>query len=49
MTVPSLLLQELEIPELPPASLTRFEVKFNQSEVPTCIRFDVKRPTGFSA
>jgi beta-galactosidase len=42
-------LQEVEIPELPPASLARLEVKFTRSEVPTCIRFDVMRPTGFSA
>jgi beta-galactosidase len=42
-------LQEAEIPELPPANSARLEVKFSQSEVPTCIRFDVMRPTGFSA
>jgi beta-galactosidase len=42
-------LQEVEIPELPPANAARLEVKFTQSEVPTCIRFDVMRPTGFSA
>ena len=42
-------LQEAEIPELPPESSARLEVKFTQSEVPTCIRFDVMRPTGFSA
>ena len=42
-------LQEVEIPELPPASSTRLEVTFTRSEVPTCIRFDVMRPTGFSA
>jgi beta-galactosidase len=42
-------LQEVEISELPPASLARLEVKFTQSEAPTCIRFDVRRPTGFSA
>src|ERR1700722_3746228 len=42
-------LQEVEIPELPPASSARLEVKFTRSEVPTCIRFDVMRPTGFSA
>ena len=40
---------EVEISELPPASSVRVEVKFTQSEVPTCIRFDVMRPTGFSA
>jgi beta-glucuronidase len=42
-------LQEVEISELPPASLARLEVKFTQSEVPTSIRFEVMRPTGFSA
>jgi beta-galactosidase len=42
-------LQEVEISELPPASVARLEVKFTQSEVPTCVRFDVMRPTGFSA
>jgi beta-galactosidase len=42
-------LQEVEISELPPASSARLEVKFSQSDVPTCIRFDVVRPTGFSA
>ena len=41
--------QEVAIPELLPASLARFELKFTQSEVPVCIRFDVIRPTGFSA
>jgi beta-galactosidase/beta-glucuronidase len=41
--------QEVEIFELPPASSTKFEVKFTQSEVPTCIQFYVMRPTGFSA
>ena len=42
-------LQEVEISELPAASLARLEVKFTQSEVPTAIRFEVIRPTGFSA
>ena len=42
-------LQEVELSELPPASSARLEVKFAQSEVSTCIRFDVMRPTGFSA
>jgi beta-galactosidase len=42
-------LQEVEISDLPPASSARLEVKFIQSEVPTRIRFDVMRPTGFSA
>jgi len=42
-------LQEVEISDLPPASSTRLEVKFIQSEVPTRIRLDVMRPTGFSA
>ena len=42
-------LQDVEISELPPASVARLEVKFTHSEVPTCIRFDVMRPTGFSA
>jgi beta-galactosidase len=42
-------LQEVEIPELPPADSARLEMKFTQSEVPSCIRFDVLRPTGFSA
>jgi beta-glucuronidase len=41
--------QEIEISELPPANSARLKVKFTQSEVPTCIRFDVLRPTGFSA
>jgi beta-glucuronidase len=42
-------LQEVEISELPPASLAKLEVKFTQSEAPTSIRFNVMRPTGFSA
>jgi len=42
-------LQEVEISDLPPASSARLEVKFIQSEVPTRIRLDVMRPTGFSA
>jgi beta-glucuronidase len=42
-------LQEVEISGLPPASSARLEVKFMQSEVPTRIRLDVMRPTGFSA
>jgi beta-galactosidase len=42
-------LQEVEIPDLPPASSARLEVRFTQSEVPTRIRFGVTRPTGFSA
>jgi beta-glucuronidase len=42
-------LQEVEIPDLPPASSARLEVKFMQSELPTRIRLDVMRPTGFSA
>ena len=42
-------LQEVGISDLPPASVATFEVKFSQSEVPTCIRFDVMRPTGFCA
>jgi beta-glucuronidase len=42
-------LQSVEISELPPASVAKLEVKFSQSEAPTCIRFDVIRPTGFSA
>jgi len=42
-------LQEVEISDLPPASSTRLEVKFIQSEIPTRIRLDVMRPTGFSA
>jgi hypothetical protein len=29
--------------------LTRLEVQFTQSKVPARIRFDVMRPTGFSA
>jgi beta-galactosidase/beta-glucuronidase len=41
-------LEEVGISELPPASSARLEVKFAQSEVPTCIRFEVMRPTGFS-
>jgi beta-glucuronidase len=41
--------QEVAVPELLPASLARFELKFTQSELPVCIRFDVIRPTGFSA
>jgi len=41
--------QEVAIPELPPASRANIELKFSQSEVPVCIRFEVMRPTGFSA
>ena len=41
--------QEVEISELPPASAVRLEVKFTQADAPICIRFDVMRPTGFSA
>jgi beta-galactosidase len=42
-------LQEVELPELPPAGGAKLELKFTQSEVPVLIRFDVIRPTGFSA
>jgi len=42
-------LQEVEISDLPPASSATLEVKFIHSDVPTRIRFDVMRPTGFSA
>jgi beta-galactosidase len=42
-------LQEVVISELPPASSVRLDVKFTQSDVPTSIRLDVMKPTGFSA
>ena len=41
-------LQEVEIPELRPASLAGLELKFTQSEAPAFLRLDVIRPTGFS-
>ncbi|MGB7844773.1 MAG: glycoside hydrolase family 2 TIM barrel-domain containing protein [Candidatus Acidiferrum sp.] len=42
-------LNEMPIPELPPASLARLELKFTSLEAPIYVRFDVLRPTGFSA
>jgi beta-glucuronidase len=41
--------QEAAIPELAPASSASFELKFTQSEAPVFIRFEVLRPTEFSA
>ena len=41
--------QEVAIPEIHGGGEVKLDLKFGQSEVPTCIRFDVMRPTGFSA
>jgi beta-galactosidase len=41
--------QEAAIPEMPPASSRSLELKFTQSEAPVFIRFEVLRPTEFSA
>jgi len=41
--------QEVAIPEMPPTSSASFELKFTQSEAPVFIRFEVLRPTQFSA
>ena len=41
--------QEVAIPEFQPASESRVELTFSRSETPACVRFDVMRPTGFSA
>jgi len=42
-------LHEVELPEIASGTETSVELKFNQSGVPLHVRFDVLRPTGFSA
>lgn len=41
--------QQLEIPEIASGGETTVNLKFSQSTVPVHIKFDVLRPTGFSA
>jgi beta-galactosidase len=41
--------QQLEMPELAPASTATLKLVFSQPETPLRVRFDVLRPTGFSA
>jgi beta-galactosidase len=41
--------RELDLPEAAPGSETKLEMGFSQSEVPLHVRFDVLRPTSFSA
>ena len=41
--------QEAALPSLPPGSEAHAELAFTQSNTPTCVQFDVIRPTGFSA
>jgi beta-galactosidase len=41
--------QEVEIPEVEPGGGAKLDLAFNQTEAPLRIRFDVMRPTGFSA
>jgi len=40
---------EVELPEIAAGSETRVDLTFNQSDVPLRIKFDILRPTGFSA
>jgi beta-galactosidase len=41
--------RELDLPEAAPGSETKLEMGFSRSEVPVHVRFDVLRPTSFSA
>jgi beta-galactosidase len=41
--------QEVELPDVPSGGDAKVELKFTQSSVPLHVRFDVMRPTGFSA
>ena len=40
---------EVELPEIAVGSETRVDLIFNQSDVPLHVKFDILRPTGFSA
>jgi beta-glucuronidase len=40
---------EVELPEIAAGSETRVDLIFNQSDVPLHVKFDILRPTGFSA
>jgi hypothetical protein len=42
-------LQEVEMPEVEPGTEAKVDLAFTQSEAPLHVRFDVLRPTGFSA
>lgn len=41
--------QEMEVPEVGPGTETQFDLAFTRSEAPLKVRFDLLRPTGFSA
>jgi beta-galactosidase len=41
--------QEAELPEIAPGTETTVDLTFSQSGVPLLVKFDVLRPTGFSA
>jgi hypothetical protein len=41
--------QEVELPEMASGSETTVELTFSQSDVPLHVKFDLVRPTGFSA
>ncbi len=41
--------QELELPEIASGSETKLDLTFGQSDVPLHVKFDILRPTGFSA
>jgi hypothetical protein len=41
--------QEAELPEIAPGTETTVDLTFNQLGVPLRVKFDVLRPTGFSA
>jgi hypothetical protein len=41
--------QEAELPEIAPATETSFHLAFSLPGVPLHVKFDILRPTGFSA
>ncbi len=41
--------QEVDLPEIASGSETTFDLIFSQSDVPLHVKFDILRPTGFSA
>jgi len=41
--------QEVGLPEIAPGTETTVDLTFNQLGVPLLVKFDVLRPTGFSA
>jgi beta-glucuronidase len=42
-------LQKVEVPELAPGKYVKLDLAFKQSEAPLRVRFELLRPTGFSA